>query len=31
MLYALPGSADAKVQYKSRYDNFILVFQDYSH
>ncbi|WP_153160596.1 aldehyde dehydrogenase family protein [Zoogloea sp. 1C4] len=23
MLYALPGSADAKVQYKSRYDNFI--------
>ncbi len=23
MLYALPGSADAKVQYKSKYDNFI--------
>ena len=23
MLYALPGSADAKVQYKARYDNFI--------
>ncbi|MBS0345387.1 MAG: aldehyde dehydrogenase [Proteobacteria bacterium] len=23
MLYALPGTADAKVQYKSKYDNFI--------
>jgi len=23
MLYALPGSADAKIQYKSKYDNFI--------
>ena len=23
MLYALPGTAEAKVQYKSRYDNFI--------
>ncbi|MBK7846407.1 MAG: aldehyde dehydrogenase family protein [Zoogloea sp.] len=23
MLYALPGSADAKIQYKSQYDNFI--------
>ena len=23
MLYALPGQADAKVQFKSRYDNFI--------
>ena len=23
MLYALPGSADAKIQYKAKYDNFI--------
>ena len=23
MLYALPGSADAKIQYKSKYENFI--------
>ena len=23
MLYALPGTADAKIQYKSKYDNFI--------
>ena len=23
MLYAPPGSPDAKVQYKARYDNFI--------
>ena len=23
MLYALPGSPDAKIKYKPRYDNFI--------